>query len=728
MGEINCSNKVEKSYQFRHFIDKVHKPDRRDWNVKCGSNEVLIEEGWKIIIKNEASGVIQNVAKDLQDYLFTSMNVSVLLVKKDDLITVLNEDSRFIILATKEDLGDTGDDLSKQGSYRLICNNENLIICGNDDRGTAHGSYFLEDMMNLKEAPIVSVQDVIRRPVFSPRVIHSGWGVDQYPNSHLSAIAHYGMDAIVLVITGVDKTGSGYQDINNTIDRAADYGIDVYLYSGIASSKHPDDPDAQEYYENIYGTFFDKYPRAKGIVLVGESVEFPSKDERTTGKRYDVLDDMGLPATKPSPGWWPCYDYPKFVNLIKNVIRKHKPDADIVFWTYNWGWAPEKERIELIKSLPDDITLMVTFEMFEQIQRENITNVCVDYTISFEGPGRYFTSEAKVAHERNMRLYTMSNSAGLTWDFGVIPYEPVPFQWVRRYDALLKANKEYNLSGLVESHHYGWWPSFVCEMTKWAFWEPRIESKEIAFNIANRDFGENASPEVIKGWEKWSDAIRHYIPTNEDQYGPFRIGPSYPLIFHANLSKAFLSKNLKIPAAWHSHSSNLIFFTFYEPFEDPRQTPASSRISVEIKSLKKMADLWQEGISYIEFALKKTPENKRCIGERMLNLGKFILNSINTTISVKQWWKLNMQLRIEEDKEKAGKILDELIKIGEAEIMNAENTIPLVEADSRLGWEPSMDYTTDAEKLKWKIEQVRRVIYHEIPVYRNSLTLEGKEN
>ena len=82
-----------------------------------------------------------------------------------------------------------------------------------------------------------------------------------------------------------------------------------------------------------------------------------------------------------------------------------------------------------------------------------------------------------------------------------------------------------------------------------------------------------------------------------------------------------------------------------------------------------------------------------------------------------------MKLRIEEDVDQINVILDELVEIAEDEILNAKNTIPLVEADSRLGWEPAMGYTTDPEKVKWKIGQVERVISHEIPVYRSILTL-----
>ena len=51
----------------------------------------------------------------------------------------------------------------------------------------------------------------------------------------------------------------------------------------------------------------------------------------------------------------------------------------------------------------------------------------------------------------------------------------------------------------------------------------------------------------------------------------------------------------------------------------------------------------------------------------------------------------------------------------EAEIQNAQQTIPLVEADSRLGWEPSMEYIGSVYHLNWKIRQVRQVLDTEIP-------------
>ena len=62
------------------------------------------------------------------------------------------------------------------------------------------------------------------------------------------------------------------------------------------------------------------------------------------------------------------------------------------------------------------------------------------------------------------------------------------------------------------------------------------------------------------------------------------------------------------------------------------------------------------------------------------------------------------------------KLLEEMIEIGRKEIENAKQTIPIVEEDSRLGWEPSMEYIGDAAHIQWKIRQVTQVIEKELPL------------
>ena len=49
---------------------------------------------------------------------------------------------------------------------------------------------------------------------------------------------------------------------------------------------------------------------------------------------------------------------------------------------------------------------------------------------------------------------------------------------------------------------------------------------------------------------------------------------------------------------------------------------------------------------------------------------------------------------------------DELEQLIDAESTNVKATLPLVERDSCLGWEPSMDYRCDADRLRRKLRQL----------------------
>jgi hypothetical protein len=689
----------ERNYEFRQRLDQVHRPDRRDPGLRPEQDEVAFEDGWRIVVDEAASPYVMRLAQDLQDYLLISMRVSVLLVRESELAASARTRERRIVLGTMAELPEVGEGLSVPRSYRLSCEPGRVVVCGCDERGIGQGCYYLEDLMNLREGPFLAACEETREPVFSPRMVHSGWGMDLFPDAHLNAIAHTGMDAVLVFVKGVDRTTVGYLDINDLIARAANFGLDVYLYSYLLSEKHPGDADAEAFYERTYGELMKAHSGAKGIVFVGESCEFPSRDPHTTQK----LRSQRLPTdSKPNPGWWPCVDYPEWLDLVKRVIRRYNPDADVVFWTYNWGWAPEADRLALIEALPKDVSLEVTFEMFEDIERRGVPTRCVDYTVSFVGPGGYFSSEAEVAHERGLRLYAMSNTAGLTWDFGVIPYEPVPFQWARRHEALLAAHRDWGLCGLMESHHFAWWPSVVNELAKWAYWRPHVSAEDMIERLARREFGPEGGPFAVQAWREWSEAILDYVPTNEDQYGPFRVGPAYPLLF--------ADEEIGFPCADYAHFGSRILKTNYQP-HDP------SIVDGEIDCLTALASRWEQGMAAMDRAVEAAPERKRVECRRMQGLSGFVLCCVRTTINVKRWWQLRQELAAA-DAGEVEDVLERLAALAEAEIDNTRAALPLVEADSRLGWEPSMEYMADPAHLEWKIDQVRRVIDVELAAYR----------
>ena len=698
---------MEKNYEFRQRLLQLHRPGLRCRDYSPQENMLEITDSFRILIPTGCSEVVLTAAKDLQDYLFTSMELSLPLQCVE--APSAAEGPAIAIFPAK-----SRHNAAVPASYRITVQEQLIQVFGTDDRGCAQGCYQLEDRMNAIRAPYLPLGIQHYAPKFSPRMVHSGYGQEQYPDAHLSAIAHAGMDAILVFVKGVDLTSVGYMDFNNLIRRAARYGLDVYAYSKIRSDAHPDEPGAKAHYDSTYGELFRNCPGFKGVVLVGESVEFPSKDPRVSPFKYYNNSIDGLPTGKPTAGWFPCNDYHKWAAMLQSVIYPHKPDADIVLWTYNWGKAEEADRLALIDSLPTGITLMATFEMFNTRRIDGTPTSAVDYTLSFPEAGPYFLSEARRAKERGIRLYTQANSAGLTWDFGVIPYEPFPYLWLRRYNSMLAAREEFGLCGVMESHHYGFWPSFISKIEKQLFWQD-ISGEDAVRAAAEELYGTQLRDTALQAWELLSRAMHYYPCTNEDQYGPFRVGPAYPFVFQ---------QQVKIPTVPHAiQGGNSICETDYihSPagrcygFGVKSAGFRQHRVDGEIRCKKTMGKLFAQGRQLLEQLTPALDGLRREDNQRLVNLICFLEHTVTTALHAKLWAKCGWKLPVLTEKADMLACAREMMDIARAEIRNAEETIPLVEADSRLGWEPSMEYIGDARHLRWKIRQTTGVLESELP-------------
>ena len=696
-------HKQERNYEFRERLLEIHEKNVRDKSVLKDENDFEVEDVFSICLPETCGDVVMTAAKDFIDYLFVSMGISAMLC--------YDEAESTNKLVIKTDFG-TEDELGEAfgyRGYRIDTTEKGIYITGFDERGIAQALYYLEDIMNMRKSPYVKLGTVKRKPLYSPQMIHSGYRLDEYPSEYLSRVAHEGRDAILLFVKDLNITPFGYLDFNELIYRAAKYGIDVYAYSYMLSEKHPDDPTAEAHYESTYGKLFSECPGLKGVVLVGESVEFPSRDPHVAKPRAGGKLVDGIPIGKPRPGWYPCEDYSSWLLMVKNIIRKYKKDADIVFWTYNWGSEEKDARIKLINSLPTDISLLATFEMHESYKLGDISSRCADYTLSFEGYGKYFQSEAEAAKKKGIRLYSMTNTGGQTWDFGVIPYEPFPYQWIKRYEKMKEANEKWGLSGIMESHHYGFYPSFISKLSQWVFNEPESNPEEILLQILKGEYGCQEIEKIEKALRLWSEAITFYVPSDADQYGAFRVGPSYPFC---------LDRVTNLIAAPYSMFGSGICSPVYNANSDGRLSITSMRMQEEIKSLEKMRDRMKQGLEILN---KIEDKSEKLV--YLINLGEFILRSVITGIHAKKWHVMKSALRYETQKESLKNIISEMEELLKDEIKNAEETIELVQFDSRLGWEPSMEYMTDEKHLRWKIRQINYVIDIELNENKKSLEL-----
>ena len=118
----------------------------------------------------------------------------------------------------------------------------------------------------------------------------------------------------------------------------------------------------------------------------------------------------------------------------------------------------------------------------------------------------------------------------------------------------------------------------------------------------------------------------------------------------------------------------------------------------------------------LKAAIEKIPGRKRDNAYRILAVCLFYRNTLRTAIGLKEFYKRKEAL-LETHGEERNKLVNEMIDICKAEVENAIDTIPLVEFDSRLGYEPSMEYMCDKAHIDWKLDQIKDVIENELPKY-----------
>ena len=698
---------MEKHLDFEKRMVAIHKPNRVNPEALQTVKGTRITPDWKITYPADAGIVLVNAAADLQDYFAVSMNLNLALE------TAAAPAAKTIYVAVDASLPERG--------FRTQVT-DGIILTGVNERIAAQASYALEDALNMNEAPIIAEGDSTRQMRFSFRTINSGMHDEEYPDKHLQMIAHSGLTAVDVYLREILTDPAEAERVNDLVKRAASYGLDVYAFPHFKNTVHPDEPGAFEHYDGMYGRVLELCPGLKGFIIVGETCEFPSKDQRTTGKSWrESLNDE-----KSSPGWFPCYDYPQFVALLRDVVKAHSEDTEMVFWTYNWGYEEQELREELMRNVPQDITMMATFEMFEKVDvAPYIQEITTDYTLWQIGPGKYYSSESKIARERNVRMYCMANTGGNTWDIGGVPYLPAPQRWIQRWKAVADTQDNLKMDGIRESHSYGYWPSFLSEMAKYAFMTPAVDMDELLDKIIVRDFGKEHVEPVRKAFALFSEGMSHCVSTNEDQYGPSRVGPSYPLVFKQwemipNCAATGKQVNFE---GWPVYTYNL---------------DLSEKLQYETDEFLTMARLFEAGCTILSAVIDKMEGAKKADAMHILQVAQYIANNALTVYHVKRWHYLKGQLGIYvegratwvggrknmPDARKAVKplipvenkepVLLEMLAIAKAEIQNARNTIPLVEANSRLGFEKEYGYSADREHLEWKIRLAEKMIEEEL--------------
>ena len=137
------------------------------------------------------------------------------------------------------------------------------------------------------------------------------------------------------------------------------------------------------------------------------------------------------------------------------------------------------------------------------------------------------------------------------------------------------------------------------------------------------------------------------------------------------------------------------------------------RLPAEKERLEQMLTCLREGVEILESLSDKNEEMLY-----LINLGHFMECIVTTGSHAKRWFIVANRLVIEPDNEVVLKLIQEADTILDAERENVLRALPLVQADSRLGWDPRMEYVCDPARIQWKLRLLDYVQKTELEEYR----------
>ncbi len=369
--------------------------------------------------------------------------------------------------------------------------------------------------------------------------------------------------------------------------------------------------------------------------------------------------------------------------VIAEGVHRGNPDAKVIVW--DWGWRGHGDASEIIKLLPKNTWLMSVSEWSLPIERGGIKSKVGEYSISSVGPGPRASRHWKLAKEAGLKT-AAKVQVGATWEFCAIPYLPT-MDLVAEHARNLSAS---GVDGVMLSWSLGCYPSPNLEIFQ-AFKRDTQEIGPVLDSVARRRYGAEAAPTAREAWTAFSQGFREYPYHIGTVYsGPQHMGPANPLYLKPT-----------------GYSATMVGI----PYDDLKQWKSIYPAEVWIGQMDKVRAGFERGCEMWEKLVSQTAGT--AYGENSsLELGLFRAAELHFASCVNQARFVSARDRFaaatDQDIRKACML--ELREIVRHELGVAKKMLPLVMADSRIGFESSNHYFYIPQDLLEKVLCCRRIL------------------
>jgi hypothetical protein len=461
---------------------------------------------------------------------------------------------------------------------------------------------FFADAAGTPASPMANSQKKIRflysycgvfgDPLLTPEL-------DPYPDELLRRLSSLGVNGVWLHVVLhqlassaiFPELGVGHEqriaNLRRLVDRAAKYGIDVYLYMNepraMPASFFKGREDIRGVQEGSYFALCTSSPQVRQ--WLAESLTYVFKQVPGLGGVFTITASENLTncySHSRTPGCPRCSKRsgPQVIAEVNKAIADGvwagNPQAKVIVW--DWGWPDEAEQI--IKALPDNVYLMSVSEWDKPIVRGGVTSSVGEYSLSAVGPGPRATRHWAMAKQRGLKTIAKVQ-VNCSWELSAVPYLPVMNLVAQHCSNLAQAD----IDGLMLSWSVGGYPSPNLQLASEFQSEPAPTMDQALKKVARERYGSGAAPDVLAAWSKFSTAFTEYPFHAGFVYnGPVQCGPA----------------NLLYPEPT-GYKATMVGF----PYDDVDGWRAIYPADVLAGQFEKVAAGWQEGLSVFQQAMTK---------------------------------------------------------------------------------------------------------------------------
>ena len=331
---------------------------------------------------------------------------------------------------------------------------------------------------------------------------------------------------------GDERAAERIAGMNRLVERAAKYGIKIYLYVNEPRAMGEEYFDGSATRMSYAGSklgelysFCSSNPEV--LAWLSRSMESLFSQVKGLGGVFTITASENH-TTCVSRNYYDCprckgRDYADMIAEINTAIEQgvHKaaPDAKVIVW--DWAW-PDNQCEKIINQLPKECWFMSVSEWSKPIERGGVKSSVGEYSLSAVGPGPRALRNWEYARRAGLKTVAKVQ-VNATWGMAIVPSVPV-LDLVARHATNLS---QQSVNGVMLSWSLGGYPSENLKLFQ-SIGQGNT-SKDAVLELARAEYGDKAGVLVREAWRKCSEGFENYPYHITTIYnGPHHVGPSNP--------------------------------------------------------------------------------------------------------------------------------------------------------------------------------------------------------